>query len=143
PIYKVVIYDDSVFRVPVSEWLNTLSKFHFFLAGPGLMPICHNLLEAMSVGTVPIIQFPELIVPPLKDNENCIAFKDENDLLMKITDALNLEYAVKEKLSDGVFDYFANNVAPGSFRKKVEALESGCYDLYMNAEDSSLKYIEL
>jgi hypothetical protein len=41
------------------------------------MPLCHNVIEAMSVGTIPIIQKEyAALYPNLTDNENAVIFND-------------------------------------------------------------------
>jgi len=68
-------------RVPVKNYLNYLAKFDFYLCLPGfIMPFSHNVVEAMRVGAIPVIQYPELFSPELKDRVNCLVFKDLDDL---------------------------------------------------------------
>lgn len=67
-------------------WLDALSKSRFFLALPGdIRPMCHNIIEAMAVGTIPITSYPEWFQPALVHGENCIVFTDGADLFQKNT----------------------------------------------------------
>ncbi len=68
-------------RIPPSMWLRKLSEYDFFLALPGSsVPVCHNVVEAMSVGVVPILNYQNYIVPKLIPDLNCIAFEKCQDL---------------------------------------------------------------
>jgi hypothetical protein len=83
-----VIVDTERFDIPPGEWLSTLAKADFFVAPPGYMqPYCHNLVEAMDVGTVPVFQFPDLFRPPLRDGLECLAFEDAAGLA-RIVDSI-------------------------------------------------------
>jgi hypothetical protein len=83
-----VIVDTERFDIPTGEWLSTLAKADFFVAPPGYMqPYCHNLVEAMAVGTVPVFQFPDLFRPPLRDGLECLAFEDAAGLA-RIVDSI-------------------------------------------------------
>ena len=53
---RVLIIDAHKVKIPNHEWRFYLCEFHFFLALPGTkMPLCHNLVEALSCGCIPII----------------------------------------------------------------------------------------
>jgi hypothetical protein len=67
----------------MEELRPTLSHFNFFLACPGfIMPYSHNVVEAMSVGAIPVIQdtYAHMFFPTLKHNINAIIFTDLGDL---------------------------------------------------------------
>jgi hypothetical protein len=83
-----VIVDTERFDIPPGEWMPTLSKADFFIAPPGYMqPYCHNLVEAIAVGTVPIFQFPDLFRPAMRDGLECLAFEDAAGL-SRIVDSI-------------------------------------------------------
>src|SRR3990167_5062911 len=72
-----------------------LSMFDFFLAPPGVqMPLCHNIIEAIAVGTIPFTNYYNWFEVPLEDGKNCIAFNDEKELLQRLLD-LNSSYNTK------------------------------------------------
>ena len=71
----IVVVDSA--RVPVAprEWLTLVAQADFFFCPPGrIMPPCHNLVEALAVGTVPITNSPEWFWPVLGDGRECLAF---------------------------------------------------------------------
>lgn len=72
---RFVLIDTSRFSVPADEWLQTLADADYFLAPPGYsQPFCHNIVEAMAVGTIPITQYGAFFAPPLRDGEERLAF---------------------------------------------------------------------
>jgi glycosyltransferase involved in cell wall biosynthesis len=104
------------------QWLNTLSKSDFFLCPPGFeMPFSHNLIEAMACGVIPVLEYGNLLSPPLKDMENCILFKGKEELIAKIDIIFNLNDEIIQKLRKNVIEYYHLHLSPKNFLKKIEA----------------------
>ena len=121
-IEKCVIVDNGKFRIDAKAWLETLSKADFFLCPPGyVMPMCHNVIEAMAVGTIPIINYPEWLNPDLIDKVNCISFDSKADLIKKITNVLTMKREEIDEMRTRVIEYYQNNLDPAGFMKKLEA----------------------
>ena len=79
---KCVLVDTDKTWVDDREWLENLSRSEFFLSPPGIvMPMCHNLVEAMAVGAIPITNYPEWFDPDLRHMETCIVFDSKEDLI--------------------------------------------------------------
>ena len=51
----------------------SLSNFHLALPGV-VMPICHNIIEAMVVGCIPILAYPQHFHPALEHGKNCLVY---------------------------------------------------------------------
>jgi hypothetical protein len=82
PTRPIVLMDSRSHPIPASQWLSTLGAARFFLCCPGgRQPLCHNLVEAMSVGTIPIIEYGDRITPELVDGETAICFRGREGLL--------------------------------------------------------------
>ena len=65
------------FMLQLKRWLEALAKADFFLACPGvLMPLCHNVIESLVAGAIPILQYGSYLSPRLEDGINCLAFRD-------------------------------------------------------------------
>lgn len=121
-VQKCVIVENGKFRIDAKAWLETLSRSDFFLCPPGyVMPMCHNVIEAMAVGTIPIINYPEWLNPGLVDMENCIAFDSKADLAKKITEVLNMKREQIDEMRTRVIEYYQNNLDPAGFMKKLES----------------------
>ena len=46
--------------------------------------MCHNLIESMSVGTIPLIEYGDRIVPSLRDGETAICFRGREGLIQAV-----------------------------------------------------------
>ncbi len=139
---KIVIVEGNNFRIPIEEWLYTLMDANFFLALPGvLMPQSHNIIEAMSVGTIPITQYPEFFNPPLKKMYNCIVYKDSEDLIDKIYLALSLKPKDILKIRNNVSEYYSNFLNYKFVSKKIIQNIFKINTLYYNTEEISLSKI--
>lgn len=144
--------DDSIFLIDrLSEYQVSqdklfyfLSKFNFFFALPGLyMPICHNIIEAMSVGTIPFLQkgYANAFQPQLKNGVNCITFKGTEDLFERIEFLFSLDPNTIIKLQDGVKQFYMDNL---SSKKIVFNLVNNNYSrIYLMAEEYSVKQLSL
>ena len=109
-------------RIPFEDWLPTLSRASFFIAAPGvLMPYCHNLIEAMAVGTIPIIEYPEMFDPPLTDGVNCLAFRGAEALTDRIRDALGMDEDRIKEMSDAAAAYYDRYFEPAAAVRRLEA----------------------
>ena len=119
---RCVIMDTSRIWVEEPEWLGTLADADFFLSPPGIaMPMCHNVIEAMAVGTIPITNYPEWMRPNLVHMENCIVFEDKDDLIRKVRLTLSLSAHEIARMRANVIEYYQTQLDPRNF---VRALES-------------------
>ena len=125
-------------RIENPEWLQILSKVDFFLACPGfIQPMCHNVIEAMSVGAIPILEHPEFFNPPLTNGHNAIVFSGREDLLIKIKEVLDIEVREIKKLRANVLNYYNEVLSPDAIvsdlmnqrehRKKMYLIESAYF----------------
>ena len=86
------------------------------------MPMCHNVTEAMAVGTIPVINYPEWLNPDLEDMVNCVAFSDPDSLVNKITQVLNMERHKINEMKNRVIKYYRDNLDTSSLVKTLEAV---------------------
>ena len=122
-------------RVLDNNWFNFLSRTQFFLACPGIVqPLCHNVIESMSIGVIPILEHPEMFYPNLEHNVNCIVFKGKQDLVEKIRLVLNLDMEMVGALSQNVMDYYDNHLSPKAFCNKVELLSEYDTTFFINTD---------
>lgn len=103
-------------RVDNEQWLNKLGDADFFLCGPGIMPFCHNTIEAMAMGCIPILQYHQLFVPKLEDGVNCITFKNADDLVNKIEGILKKTENEIREMRENVRNYYDEYLCPESIR---------------------------
>ncbi len=81
----IVLADSRTSPISVANWLPAIASANFFLCCPGSsQPTCHHLIEAMSVGTIPILQYGDRTTPTLTDGVNAICFSDRASLIHSI-----------------------------------------------------------
>jgi hypothetical protein len=119
---KCVIVDTNETWVDEAAWLGYLARADFFLSPPGIvMPMCHNIIEAMAVGSVPITNYPEWFTPSLTDMENCIVFADRDDLINKLKGVLVMNEGEISRMRTNVLDYYASFLRPATFVHGIES----------------------
>jgi hypothetical protein len=140
---EIVMVVKGNFMVPMERLRQVLSQYTFFLACPGyVMPFSHNIVEAMSVGAIPIIQasYARLFQPPLEHGKNAFLFEDEQDLLKQVNQALHLSDKTIAFLAKGSLDYYEQYLTPKSV---VNHLLERSYDhIYLIAELPSVNLLK-
>lgn len=132
-VNKFVLYDwywkpgesNLTARIDNKDWLVHVSKADFFLGCPGIvMPLTHAIVEAMAVGCIPIIQFPECYPEGLIDMVNCVIFNNQEELLAKVRLVLGLADDEIAKLRDGVIAYYEKNLTPKAYIDNLEVFNN-------------------
>lgn len=138
--HKVILIDTSKqFRIPLNELKELLQGFHFYLALPGiLIPQSHNLIEAMSMGCIPLVHktYARLMYPCLKHMENALVYDSLEELNELILKSFNLEEAQIDSLQENVLEYYNRHLSPAAVVKKIE--ENDFSKIYIQAEYISL-----
>jgi hypothetical protein len=115
------VLSDSGSGIPQHRWLPTVANADFFLCPPGIvMPMCHNVIEAMAVGTIPVISYPEWFYPKLEHGRNCVAFDTRQSLVERMQKVLELSDDDIRALRANVIRYYDQYLRPG---RLVEAIE--------------------
>jgi len=129
----VCIDNSKGFRIPKREWLSFLGKTNFQVCAPGVdMPLCHNLVEGMSVGCIPILEYSVYFDPPLKHYSECIVFSGKEELLSAVRRCLNMEEDEIRPMRRGVLDYYDTHLRPEAFGQKLVGLQKRNTRLGMN-----------
>lgn len=140
---SIVVIDTKHFGIPINELRNTLARFNFFLACPGIsMPFSHNVIEAISCGTVPIIEkrYAELFSPPLIHLNNAIVFENVSALNKTIEEAFSLSSEKMELLQKNVLDYYDAYLTPKNVVASVVSTKPDC--IVINAEAHSTRLMK-
>lgn len=107
-------------KIPPLRWLEALAKADFFLACPGVgMPLCHNVIEAMAAGSVPILQYANYLTPPLSDRVNCLSFKDANGLKATLQEIFDMSDCEIATMRANVRAHYDAHFAPGRFAQRL------------------------
>jgi hypothetical protein len=132
---KLVLTGSSEIRIEPEHWLDAIAAADFFLSPPGIvMPMCHNIIEAMAVGTIPITNYPEWLDPALQHRENCIVFDDRGDLIDKLRHALQMEGSEIARLRQNVIDYYKNYLRSETFIDRIEQHPDTKFPILMYTE---------
>lgn len=130
----------SDIRIPFSDWLATLARSSFFIAAPGvLMPYCHNLIEAMAVGSVPITEYPEMFDPPLTDGVNCLSFSGAEELRQKVEKALEMPEEEVARMRKAAVAYYDEYFDPSAAVRRLEERLPGLDRIYLLAGHLSVE----
>ncbi len=125
------------------ELLGVLSRFDFFLAPSGVvMPLCHNLIEAMCAGCIPILQHPHLMEPPLRNGVDCLAFRTEEELATILTDFPKFDESTVVAMRMNVLAYYQQHLTPHAVIGRLEKAGSELQVLRMNAELESTRLLQ-
>ncbi len=142
---ECVICDFSNFKIPPGLWLDFLSRSDFFICFSGTdFPMCHNAIESMAVGTIPILSYGDWFDPPLEHDRNAILYSGKEDLIKKIDMVMGLSREEITRIQENVIRYYEEHLSPQSFVRRFEALE-GTFtmvllpQLFHSEEDLSAK----
>jgi hypothetical protein len=114
----------NAYRGP--EWPRALGAAEFFLALPGVsMPMCHNIIEAMAAGSIPITNYPSWFLPGLVDGQDCLTFTDAASLAAAVERALTMPSTEVQRLRAGVLRYYDRHLAPTRVPEALAALPDG------------------
>lgn len=126
-------------RVANDRWHDFLATGDFFLCCPGIViPQSHNAVEAMAVGTIPILQYPELFHPALEDGVNCITFSSKEDLVRKVRSCIHMSGDEIATLRQGVVDYYEKWLKHDVPCRMIEQLPDGDHEIYFYNEANKL-----
>lgn len=135
---ECIIIDSSKIYIKMIDLRETISNYYFYLALPGvLMPQCHNLIEAMSVGAIPIIHinYARLLKPHLKHMENSLIYNKLENIQETFYEAFRMKKEDKMKIKNNVIKTYNKYYTPKSVVKKVA---SGYTMNYLQAEKISI-----
>lgn len=131
------------FRIPIREVKNILVNFNFYLGLPGVvMPQSHNIIEAMSVGCIPVIHstYAKTFEPPLMHLQNALIYEDLDEIEELIKKAFKLDLNLIQELQDQVLKYYTENLSPKAVVNRIEKNEFS--KIYIQAEAASLNLLK-
>ena len=118
--HPFVLCETQHCKIPPERWLEALGKADFFLACPGVgMPLCHNLIEALAAGSIPILQYATYLPHPLEDGVNCLEFCNAESLRKVIGTALAMSPENIRTMRANVRNHYEEFLAPGTFANRL------------------------
>lgn len=104
---------NSKYYISFNDFEEQLAVSDFFIAPPGNgMPHCHNIMEAMSRGSVPITNYANWFYPKLEDGVNCLSFNTLDELNRAIQKSLSMTESEVIKMRRNVKDYYNKYCSP-------------------------------
>lgn len=142
---KVLLLIDTKydFSLSLSELLQKLEKFNFFIALPGvIIPQSHNLIEALGCGCIPILHqtYANLFRPPLIHNHTAIIYRDINDFDNAVAQCFLMTNGQIVQLRTNVIDYYKLYLSPSSIVEKI--VNSNLNKIFIQAEHVSLDFLK-
>jgi hypothetical protein len=118
---KIVLLDINNFEIPRKHYFEILLQTNFYIHMCGVIyPYCHNQIESMMAGCIPITQFSDFFLPALKHETDSILFKSLDDLidiLLKINKG-NYTNTI-ETMRENIVNYYIEYYSFQSFEKKL------------------------
>jgi glycosyltransferase involved in cell wall biosynthesis len=125
----------SVHQLSIEEYMAVMSRSQFFLCPPGyLMPHSHNLIEAMSVGAIPITNYASCMHPPLTPGENCLAFSTLQELEPLIRRVLQMQPVDISRMREAVLEYYDKYLDPKNFANQFLETAHQISEIIVNDE---------
>lgn len=134
-VKQLVIVDNDGARIEWTRWMDVIAQADFFLCPPGIvMPMCHNIVEAMAIGTIPITSYPEWFSPKLEHLKNCIVFNGKDDLIAMVKMVLAMGDEQKMEIRENAMRYYELNLKPEAFVRKMENRTESALNVLMYSE---------
>lgn len=141
---KVLLIDTSeAFQIEGGHLKTILKKFDFYLALPGIIiPQSHNIVEALSVGCIPILHqtYASLFRPGLQHNYNCLVYSTLEGLDVLIKEIPLFSGAEILSLRKNVSSYYNQYLSPNAVVKEIE--QNTFSKIYLQAEEISLHLLK-
>lgn len=135
----ILVMDRRQFNIPHEDLRAVMARHDFFLAPAGvIMPLCHNLTEAMSVGCIPILQHPHLLHPPLEDRITCLGFKDLAGLRRVLEEVQRMNDEEVMAMRRNVLDYYQKHLSPEAVVARLASGKDRLTLIHLNAEHLSV-----
>ncbi|TWT76319.1 hypothetical protein CA13_68120 [Planctomycetes bacterium CA13] len=116
----IVLRDSGKAPIESKDWLPFLAKHSFFVCCPGAaQPMCHNLIEAMSVGTIPLIEYGDRMRPELEDGVTAVCFRGADGLHDALDRIDQMPPKQVETLSRSVAQYYDQHLCGKRFLKSL------------------------
>lgn len=106
--------------LPPGQWLETLSRFDFYVGCPGHIHVMnHRVIEAMSVGTIPLLQYAHCFTPRLVDGHNAIVFSGLGGFEDAINRILDMDERSIRQLRRNVIEYYDAHLQTERFVRRL------------------------
>ncbi|QCY70575.1 hypothetical protein FHG64_14855 [Antarcticibacterium flavum] len=140
---RVILIDTSKdFQIKGLKLKATLPEFYFYLALPGVViPISHNIIEAMAAGCIPVIHksYSELMRPKLEDHHNCFTYDTLEELDELIKELFHYNLIQIKEMREEVLKYYKEHLTPEGVVNSIETKTPEI--IFIQAESVSLEHL--
>lgn len=131
---KIVLRDSALHPIAPADWMEVISQHQFFLCCPGAaQPVCHNAIESMAAGVIPLIEYGDRFSPGLTDGVNAICFRGLTGLREAITRIDRLTPEEVREMSQSTSMYYDRFLDGARFLKNARDHgtldETGCVSM--------------
>ena len=92
------------------------------MAGVGT-PFCHNQIESMLAGCIPLTQFARFFVPPFAHESDSLIFNTLDELVFLLNNIVSGKYISHlDSMRKEIIDYYKNYYSVESFNNKLSYL---------------------
>lgn len=132
---KICIVDRKYFSLKLMDYFTLLSDGDFAFCPPGIrQPFCHNLIEAMFCGSIPILQYGHLMPVSVLHTKNSISYSSTDSLMSSIENVLTMDEPKIDEMRDSVTESYVKYLKPESVVTNFEReADAGLKTLYIPA----------
>jgi hypothetical protein len=106
------------------------------------MPQAHNIVESMSRGAIPILNYPNYMVPQLVNGINCLAFSTLDEMELRVREALEMPQSQVQQMRLNAVKYYRDNWKPGNWWAHLLENSKGGVTVLVNNEEESVGIME-
>lgn len=117
---QIVLRNSDTDPIAARDWMSMLASHRFFICCPGAsQPTCHNAIEAMAVGAIPIIEYADRFHPKLVDGDNAVCFQGEKGLAVAIRRIESMSPEKQSRMSANACAYYDEHLDGAKFLKRL------------------------
>lgn len=135
---------NDVFEYPLGPkaYFQLLDSSYFFINLPGVsMPLCHNLIEALYCGTIPILdqEYASYFHPTFEHQKNALIYTGVDDLIHLLQKIQEKEYTLDQlrKMSFEAKHYYEQYLSPHAVVENI--LNASHKNIYLLGTQNSVK----
>lgn len=130
---SITLVDAKTQGLSSEEWLPTLARHAFFVGCPGVcQPMCHNVIEAMSVGTIPILEYGDRFTPELSDGVHAICFQGPEGLVDAVRRIDRMTAFEIQHMRGQVSAYYEEHLRGDRFLAEIRDRAPGSHDMLIS-----------
>jgi hypothetical protein len=120
PTNVFVLIDGKCSKIRQKNWLDFISQSKFFLCPPGYSnPLCHNIIESMAVGTIPLTNYAHFFNPPLENGITCLSFSNLKELENQIRKIFQMDGETVSMMRKNVIEYYDRYLEPHRYIERM------------------------